>query len=135
MAKYKGIAYVIQIEKTTGSFINIGGGKNGTLNRSAGTIDVTTRDSAGWKENMIGLKEWSFEHDGLVVANDEGYKALEKAFMNDLEVTLQIQTPSGEKYKGKGVLTDFPLEMPFDDAVSYSFSLTGNGALEILEAE
>ena len=133
MAKYKGIAYQIQVETSSETFVSVGGGKNGTLNRSAGTVDTTTRDSDGWKESIVGLKEWSFEHDGLVVEDDAGYKALENSFMNDTPVVIQIITPGGTKYKGTGILTDFPLEMPFDDAVTYSVSITGNGALEITE--
>lgn len=127
--KVKGCLYQIEFEQSSESFVALGGGKDGTLNRSASTIDVTTRDSNGWKENDIGLKEWSFEMDGLVVKNCNCYAMLEEAFMNDKKIKLRIQTPTGTKYTGQAIITDFPLEMPFSEAASYSISATGDGEL------
>ena len=39
--------------------------KGASLNRSAETIDTTTKDSQGWKEFISALKEWSIDCDGL----------------------------------------------------------------------
>ena len=133
--KIKGCLYQIGFNNTNGSYTSLGGGKDGTLNRSVSTIDTTTRDSEGWKESEIGLKEWSFEMDGLMVRDDACYKKMEQAFMNDEKIYLQIATPSGKKYQGRAIITDFPIGMPFSDAATYSISATGDGALTITEEE
>ncbi|MBQ8992932.1 MAG: phage major tail protein, TP901-1 family [Turicibacter sp.] len=133
--KVKGCLYQIGFKTSEGVHEALGGGKDGTLNRSASTIDTTTRDSNGWKENEVGLKEWSFEMDGLMVMNDACYKKLEQAFMNDKKIEIKIVTPTGAKYEGRAVIADFPVGMPFSDVATYSVSATGDGALTITEGE
>ncbi len=131
--KTKGCLYEISFETEAGTFESLGGGKDGALNRSASTIETTTRDSNGWKENEVGIKEWSFEMDGLIVLNDGCYKKLEQKFMNDEKINIKIVTPTGNRYEGRAIITDFPIEMPYSDAATYSISATGDGALNIVE--
>ena len=108
----------------------LAGQRNATLNRSAETIDATSKDSEGfWTESLAGFKSFSIDCDGAFVESDEAYEILEDAFMNNEAVTVYIEFPSGRRYVGKTVISDFPLEMPFDDLVSYSLSLQGTGAL------
>lgn len=132
--KVKGCLYNIKFKTEDGTYESLGGGKDGTLNRSVSTIDATTRDSNGWKENEVGLKEWSFEMDGLITKDDNCYAKLEQAFMTDKKIHLQIATPSGNKYEGQAIITDFPIGMPFSDAATYSISATGDGELQIVGA-
>lgn len=108
----------------------LAGQKNATLNRSAETIDSTSKDSDGnWKESVPGYKEFSIDADGAFVANDEAYEILETSYVNGEAVKAYLEFPSGSKYVGSCIITDLPLEIPFDDLVSYSVSLQGSGAL------
>jgi TP901-1 family phage major tail protein len=129
MAKIKGIDVLIKIGSSA-----VGGQRGATLNRSGEAIDVTTKDSSGWKESEAGLKEWGVDCDGLVVVDDTAYAALEAAYMASTEVTVEVAMPSGKKYSGSGIITDFPIEAPYDDEVSYSVSILGNGELTQEEA-
>jgi len=129
VAKIKGIDVLVKIGASA-----VGGQRGATLNRSGETIDTTTKDSEGWKENEAGLKEWGIDCDGLVVVDDTAYAALEAAFMASTEVTAEVAMPSGKKYSGTGIITDFPIEAPYDDEVTYSVSIVGNGALTQTEA-
>jgi len=124
MAKVKGIDVVLSIGAN-----ELGGQRNATLNRSAELIEVTDKSSTGqWKENLAGFKEWSIDCDGLYVVSDTAYGALVTAFNagNAITVTLSDGTLT---YTGSGYITDFPLEAPYDDALTYSVSITGTGAL------
>jgi TP901-1 family phage major tail protein len=110
----------------------LAGQKNATLNRSAETIDATSKDTDGfWTESLQGFKSWSIDCDGAFVTDDEAYAILEEAFVAGENVNVFLQMPSGTKYKGNATITDFPIEAPYDDIVTYSVSLTGNGALVI----
>ena len=129
MAKIKGIDVLVKVGANA-----IGGQRGATLNRSGEAIDATTKDSAGWKENLAGLKEWSVDCDGLLVVDDTAYDALETAFMASEAVTIEIAMPSGKKYSGSALVTDFPIEAPYDDSVTYSVSFIGTGALIVTPA-
>ena len=130
MGKYKkGIDFLIGIT-VDGQKKVLGGQRACTLNRSSDTIDVTNKDSEGWQENLSGLKNWGIDTDGLIVENNEAYDHLEECFMESKEVDVYLTTPMGKKYTGKAIITDFPLEAPYDDAATYSVTITGSGKLE-----
>lgn len=126
--KFKGIDFLLKI-KTAETFTVLGGQRGATLNRSAETMDVTTKDSGGWKENLAGLKEFSIDADGLIIDSNAAYQALEDAFNNGTPIDVELSTPNDTTYTGKVLVTDFPIELPYDDAVTYSVTLTGTGPL------
>lgn len=108
----------------------LAGQRNATLNRSAESIDATSKDTEGfWKESIQGFKEWSIDCDGAFIESDEAYKILETAFLASENVDVYLELPSGTKYEGNATITDFSLEAPYDDLVTWSIALQGNGAL------
>jgi TP901-1 family phage major tail protein len=115
-------------DATTGTVL--AGQRSATLNRDAETIDVTSKDTeGGFTESVQGMKSWSIEADGAYVESDTAYDSLEDAYLAGTEVDCYIEFPSGKKYAGLAIVTSFPLEIPFDDLVSYSLSLQGTGPL------
>ena len=59
----------------------VGGQKSLTINRSADTIEITSKDTdGGWKSYIAGMKEWSIDSDGIYVKDDESHAVLSAAF-------------------------------------------------------
>lgn len=117
--------------------IAIGGQQGLTINRSADSIEITSKDTVGgWKSKIAGMKEWSIDTDGLYVPTDESHKELSKAFNEGIPVCLKVMNNKTKKgmFGGLAVITDYPIEAPFDDAVTFSISLEGMGALTDLDA-
>lgn len=131
MPKIKGVDVLIKVEDSAmpGTYVAVGGQRGATINRSAEAIDTTTKDSSGWKENEYGMKEWGLDCDGLLIESDAAYVDLEDAFMNGTKVKVELSLPGGTKYSGTALVTDFPIELPYDDTVTYSVALQGDGAL------
>lgn len=125
--------YVNVSETETPSYKAVAGQKGGKLNRSADTVDTTTKDGAGWKESRAGLLEWSIDGDGVFVHGNEGLKALEKAFLERKVIKVKMGMETGLAYEGNAIITDFPLDMPYDNDVTYSVKLQGTGALEEIQ--
>lgn len=120
-------------DATTGHVL--AGQKNAKLNRSAETIDATSKDTVGnWKESLQGFKEFSIDCDGAFVQDDVAYGLLETAFLDSKPVEVYLEFPSGTKYEGSCTITDFSLEFPYDDLSTYSVSLQGSGALSKVSA-
>lgn len=131
MAK-KGIDFVINVNTGTDAapvWTKVGGQRGASLSRSSDTFDATNKDSLGWKEFEAGFKEWSIEADGLVLTTDIGYVALETAYTSGAKVKVQIIDANGADYTGSAIVTDLPIDMPYDDLVTYSCTLQGTGAL------
>lgn len=110
----------------------ISGQQGLTINRSADSIEITSKDTAGgWKSKIAGMKEWSIDNDGLYVPNDQSHSVLSQAFENGDPVCVKVvngKTKVG-MFGGLAVITDYPLEAPYDDAMTYSLTLEGMGAL------
>ena len=110
----------------------ISGQQGLTINRSAETIEVNSKSTeGGFKDSRQGLKEWSIDNDGLWVATDEAHKALATAFKNGNPVCVKVYNGKTKKglFGGLAIITDYPIEAPYDDAVTYSITLQGKGAL------
>lgn len=110
----------------------ISGQQGLTINRSADSIEITTKDTAGgWKSKIAGMKEWSIDNNGLYVPNDESHGILSQAFDDSDPVCIKIINGKRKvgMFGGLAVITDYPLEAPYDDAMTYSLTLEGMGAL------
>lgn len=132
--KVSGMKVKLYIKSATTGQI-LAGQRNATLNRSAETIDATSKDTEGfWTESLQGFKSFSIDADGAFVQDDAAYGILETAFVNSENVDVYIEMPSGTKYEGNCTITDFSLEFPYDDLTTYSISLQGSGALLVVPA-
>lgn len=136
MSKVAGVDVILKVEETPGggSFIAVGGQRGCSLSRSAETIDVTDKNSNGWSEAMVGVKSWSLECDGFVVLGDNALTKIHEAFENRTKLKVEIRVggdkdTNGFTYTGEVVITDFPEEFSYDDAVTYSLSLQGASPL------
>lgn len=132
MDEIRGIDIMVSVNTGTAAvpvYTAVGGQRGATLNRSSETIDVSNKVSGDWKKSIAGLKEWSVDADGLLALSDAGFAALETAFEDSEEVLIQIAKGTALMYSGGAIITDFPIEAPYDDVATYSVSFTGTGAL------
>ena len=116
----------------------ISGQQSLTINRSADTIEITSKDTdGGWKSYIAGMKEWSIDTDGIFVKNDESHSVLSAAFEAGDPVCIKVYDNKAKKgmFGGLAVITDYPIEAPYDDSVTYSLTFSGQGKLTDLSVE
>ena len=114
------------------AILAIGGQQSLTINRSSDTVEITSKDTdGGWKSYISGLKEWSIDTDGIYVRDDESHKILSIAFDTGDPVCIKVYDNKNKKgmFGGLAVITDYPIEAPYDDSVTYSLTFTGMGKL------
>lgn len=110
----------------------VGGQQSLTINRSADTVEITSKDTqGGWKSYIAGMKEWSIDTEGIYVKDDESHKILSKAFDAGDPVCIKVYDNKQKKgmFGGLAVITDYPIEAPYDDSVTYSMTFSGMGKL------
>ena len=127
---------VIQISEDDGTTYDIiGRATSASLSVSMETRTTTTKDSAGWDENLEGLKSWSLSGDGLVTYSISGdYDTPDDLFTllaNRTKIKVKFgSATSGEiDYTGDAYLTSYEQEAGVEENVTYSFSLTGTSTL------
>lgn len=126
----RGVDILILVESATpGTFVAVGGQRNATFSEEMETIDITSKDGAGYTESDYGLGSWNISCDGVYILGDEQYKALKNAMRNKTKVKVKwSETGSdGEVEEGFALVTSRELEAPFDGEVTYSVELTGTG--------
>lgn len=110
----------------------ISGQQGLTINRSADSVEVTSKDTeGGWKKQLPGMKEWSIDNDGIYILSSESHKLLGKYFENGDLVCLKVVDAKEMKslFGGLACITDYSLEAPYDDSMTYSLSFAGSGPL------
>lgn len=124
---------ILCIYNTDGTeLLAISGQQGLTINRSADSIEITSKDTqGGWKSKIAGMKEWSIDNDGIYALDDESHLILSKAFEDGDPVCLKVVDGKRKRgmFGGLAVITDYPLEAPYDDSMTYSLTLEGMGAL------
>jgi len=105
---------------------------NHTLNTTTATRDATTKDSAGWADNLPGVKSWTVDFSGL-------YHYAAAYGMSDLFALQTAGTPvslrftnstSGDKYfHGEAYVTGLSIDSPSEENVTYSGTFIGTGVL------
>jgi len=127
---------VIQISEDSGtSYDIIGRATSASLSVSMETRETTTKDSAGWQENLEGLKSWSLSGDGLVTYSITGdYDTPDDLFtlLNNrtlVKVKFGSATSGEIDYTGDAYLVSYEQEAGVEENVTYSFSFTGTGTL------
>lgn len=111
----------------------VGYARGGTLNINNDMLDATSKNSAGWKDTLPGLRSWTVEGDGLHLYDDAttGFSDLFALIDAKTQVSLKFTTAvSGDKYyTGNAYVTSISLETPNEDVSTFSFSFEGDGAL------
>lgn len=129
ISEIRGIDILVSVKQGE-AYVPVGGQRSASLSRTSETIDVSNKVSGDWKRSIAGLKEWSVDCDGLLLLDDAAYIALEEAFLDGDEVEIQIAGTEGSvSFVGPAIITDFPIDAPYDDVATYSLSFTGAGAL------
>ena len=106
----------------------VGGQKSAEFPRSTETIEVTDKDSQGWKEFLVGNKGWEISFESFLVEDDAGMLAIESAYDSGVEKQFQFITKTGT-YMGKAIVTEFSITGEEGDAAVISFSLQGTSSI------
>ena len=131
MAKLRGVDIYVKVNTGTHEvpvWTKVGGQNGGTLTMSLSDFDVTDKDSAGFEENMAGIRSVEIEFDAFLIEDNVGYIEMQKGFWERKDLELQVITPA-MTYSGYFRLTEMPIEGPSDDAATVSFSLKSTGVV------
>lgn len=93
--------------------------------------DITTKDSAGWRQLLEGLRSYEISGGGLIAFDDtNGGLEFEESVRTRTAIvwTLGTSVSGDPKLSGDGRLTSFELASPnFEDNVSFTFTMQGTG--------
>lgn len=128
MGKVKGMDIYLMVDVGTEVWRKVGGQKDATFDRGAGTIDTTDKESGGDEEHLVGIRNWSVSFDAFLIEDNEGFLAVEAAFDAGTQLNYKLVTPDYD-YKGKASVESLSMTGPLADAGVASFTLKGTKGL------
>lgn len=119
----------VAVSQGTTVYTTVGGQRKAKLTRSVKDADSTSKDSAGWDENLPTFRGWQIDFDGLLLETDADFLALESAYFNNNQVLIELVTPAGHSYSGTGTLTSFAADGPHDNVATVTATVKGTTVL------
>lgn len=132
-----GVDFLLMVNtgtEETPQFKTLGGQRGASFKFQADEIDASSKNSAGWKTTIPGLRSWGIEADALILSDDDGdetdeaYDKLQECFLNRSKVHVQYARKDGVKWQGYATITDLSEDAPHDDVATYKLTLSGIGA-------
>ena len=138
MAIFNGTDLVLKVSPSDGvADVKLMHSQTVSLSINDDTIDISTKDSSGFRDLIGGQKSFSLSADGLMdfagVAGDTEPDELFTQAMNRTAVTfifgLASPTSGMYTYSGSGFITSMEYSAGTEDAPTYSVSIEGSGTL------
>lgn len=147
MAIFNGTDLILKVSPSSGGAVaKLMHSQNVSLSMNVDTIDISTKDSQGYRDILPGQMSYSLSADGLmdfsgVAADTEVDELFNQMFVDTavspvvgrtaVTFTFGFDTPaSGEySYSGTGFITSLEISGGTEDAPVYSVSIEGSGPL------
>jgi len=136
MAIFNGTDLILKVSPSSGGTeAKLMHSQNVSLSVNVDTIDISTKDSAGFRDLLGGQKSFSLSADGLMdfagVAGDTEVDELFDQMMARTAVTFTfaLDVPAGYTITGSGFITSLEISGGTEDAPVYSTTIEGSGTL------
>lgn len=138
MAIFNGTDLILKVSPSSGGTeAKLMHSQNVSISMNVDTIDISTKDSSGFRDLLGGQKSFSLSADGLMdfagVAGDTEVDELFDQMFNRTAVTftftLDVTATGDYTYTGSGFITSLEISGGTEDAPTYSVSIEGTGAL------
>lgn len=116
--------------------------QNCTLTVNQSIREITNKESAGFKESLEGLRDFTIDVDGAYAWTDASGSALTNGADDVLQTNVlaatrpkidfifgDTQVTSDVSYAGSGFITSVSLTGGTEDTATYSITIEGTGAL------
>ena len=126
---------------STGTTNLVAFAQNCTLNVNHSPREITNKESAGFKEILEGLRDFSIDIDGAYAWTNAAGDALTDGVDDVLETNVlnarqavtfifgDTQSTSDISYSGSGFITSVSITGGTEDTATYSMSIEGTGVL------
>ena len=93
-----------------------------TVNQGGSEVDVTSRNSGGVKQVVLGLKDLSISFQAIYDPSDSAIDALQGSYDDGTPVSVTLSDPTLD-YNGSWVCTQFNVNQPIDGVVTVDVTL------------
>ncbi len=122
------------LAQATSSMTRVAELQDVTLTVNGKTIDVTSHDSSGWMENLLGIRDWKVAGKVNYISTGAGQKifAVQLTASAPLSVRVSVAATTSKTARlwvGNGKVTKFEHSLPTDKSIVGTLELVGTGAI------
>jgi len=96
--------------------------RNWTIDRNMDVPETSSMSSNGHREFKAGMKGWSGSFETVTYVDLHGTESLGTFYVGS------AATASTPTFTGTVLVTNAPINVPYDDAVAYAHTFQGSGA-------
>ena len=139
MAKFKGLDLIIEVKTATTPAVvwtKIAGMTQTGFTINDESVDVTDKDSDGWREMLegAGIRSMSLTASGYHSTATTSHEFLMDAILNGTFVECRLKRGFGDMFEGVFQLTSTGGSGAHNDAESAEFSFESSGAIDYTAA-
>ena len=137
MAAEKGRSFVVKRGDgaTSETFTTIAGGLDHTISINGEPVEITNKDSSGWRELLAGAGTTGVDVSGNGVFTDTSTEvSVQTSAMNKTLDNYEITFESGDKFSGSFQVTGLEYSGSQNGPRNYSFTLTSSGSITFTAA-
>jgi len=129
MSAQKGKELLLQVNDGTGTYKTVGGFKTNNFTVNGNKVDVTTKDSNGFKEYLDGGINVSISTSasGVFMGDDE-FETIHAAALAGTHLDCKITIPGFMTYTGPFVVSSLTMAGDDETAVTYDMDVESAGA-------
>lgn len=130
MPAQNGRELLLQVDDGAGGYATIGGFTSNDFTINGAPIDVTSKDSAGFKQSLDGGANISISTTANgIFMDDAAFETVHTAALSGSHLQARITVPDFMTYTGPFVVTSLGLSGGIEDAVAYNMSLESAGQI------
>lgn len=108
--------------------IEIGGQQNAALSQEVKIIDITNQIDGTWEDSIAGVKSWAVRCTGMSIKGESAFNKIKDAFNDGTKVDITL-TDGNKTFKGKALISSFPIVANYNDTYVYNINFKGVGIL------
>lgn len=130
MAAQKGRELLLQVSDGIGGYSTVGGFTSNNFSINGQSVDVTSKDSGGFRASLDGGSTISIDTSANgVFMDDAAFERVHAAALAGTHLDARITIPDFMTYTGPFIVSSLSLSGGIDDAVAYDISLESAGPI------
>jgi TP901-1 family phage major tail protein len=129
MTAQKGSALLLKVGAVAGSPVTVAGSRNNSIKLANEMVDVTNKDSAGYRTLLqgAGTQSISLSIDGTAV-NDAAFSTLQNNAFNNTISTYSVFFDNGDTLEGSFQITSFEVAGAYNKEQTFTATLESSGS-------
>lgn len=132
MAAQQGREFLLKVSDGAGGYEAVGGFQTNSFEINGQAVDVTSKNSGGFKEALSGGGIISINTSASgVFMDDTAFQTVHDAAFTNTHLDCQIVVPGFQTYTGNFIVSTLSMEGGTEDAITYSLQMESSGAIAV----